>query len=160
MCIRDRIRHPLGAQKNDRSNACVENRFSSRCVANPPLSHYFSLENDLVLFSISEQWNFAFEKIATCSHIESNDIGWRTVPLSLPFVIDSFAFDYPVKRSQLLPFFKLKVCPLYWRAGLVNDFDFQFVGPLKSNFLRLNACLLYTSPSPRDRQKSRMPSSA
>ena len=25
---------------------------------------------------------------------------------------------------------------------------------------RKNACLLYTSPSPRDRQKSRMPSSA
>ena len=25
---------------------------------------------------------------------------------------------------------------------------------------RWNACLLYTSPSPRDRQKSRMPSSA
>ena len=28
------------------------------------------------------------------------------------------------------------------------------------NFARLNDCLLYTSPSPRDRQKSRMPSSA
>ena len=27
-------------------------------------------------------------------------------------------------------------------------------------FLLLAACLLYTSPSPRDRQKSRMPSSA
>ena len=26
--------------------------------------------------------------------------------------------------------------------------------------IALNACLLYTSPSPRDRQKSRMPSSA
>jgi hypothetical protein len=26
--------------------------------------------------------------------------------------------------------------------------------------LLVNACLLYTSPSPRDRQKSRMPSSA
>ena len=26
--------------------------------------------------------------------------------------------------------------------------------------LTINACLLYTSPSPRDRQKSRMPSSA
>ena len=26
--------------------------------------------------------------------------------------------------------------------------------------LELNTCLLYTSPSPRDRQKSRMPSSA
>ena len=28
------------------------------------------------------------------------------------------------------------------------------------NFLEANPCLLYTSPSPRDRQKSRMPSSA
>ena len=27
-------------------------------------------------------------------------------------------------------------------------------------FAQLNNCLLYTSPSPRDRQKSRMPSSA
>ena len=27
-------------------------------------------------------------------------------------------------------------------------------------WLLLNVCLLYTSPSPRDRQKSRMPSSA
>ena len=26
--------------------------------------------------------------------------------------------------------------------------------------MRVNHCLLYTSPSPRDRQKSRMPSSA
>ena len=33
----------------------------------------------------------------------------------------------------------------------------------RGNSMRLNgidACLLYTSPSPRDRQKSRMPSSA
>ena len=28
------------------------------------------------------------------------------------------------------------------------------------NFMRVVSCLLYTSPSPRDRQKSRMPSSA
>ena len=33
--------------------------------------------------------------------------------------------------------------------------------PLWSPFLELaSSCLLYTSPSPRDRQKSRMPSSA
>ena len=31
--------------------------------------------------------------------------------------------------------------------------------PLEVLYLR-NGCLLYTSPSPRDRQKSRMPSSA
>ena len=29
-----------------------------------------------------------------------------------------------------------------------------------SNIYAVNICLLYTSPSPRDRQKSRMPSSA
>ena len=28
------------------------------------------------------------------------------------------------------------------------------------DFIGINICLLYTSPSPRDRQKSRMPSSA
>ena len=31
---------------------------------------------------------------------------------------------------------------------------------IKSGAVVRNACLLYTSPSPRDRQKSRMPSSA
>ena len=30
----------------------------------------------------------------------------------------------------------------------------------KVSSISLNSCLLYTSPSPRDRQKSRMPSSA
>ena len=28
------------------------------------------------------------------------------------------------------------------------------------NYIKISSCLLYTSPSPRDRQKSRMPSSA
>ena len=31
---------------------------------------------------------------------------------------------------------------------------------MKVNMAQLMTCLLYTSPSPRDRQKSRMPSSA
>ena len=38
------------------------------------------------------------------------------------------------------------------RSEIVND--------MKSHVERLHPCLLYTSPSPRDRQKSRMPSSA
>ena len=33
-------------------------------------------------------------------------------------------------------------------------------GAGKATFQDLSICLLYTSPSPRDRQKSRMPSSA
>ena len=39
----------------------------------------------------------------------------------------------------------------------VDYIDSSGLGELVSSF---TACLLYTSPSPRDRQKSRMPSSA
>ena len=43
--------------------------------------------------------------------------------------------------------------------GMINQ---MIVGERLEKFdgLRLVICLLYTSPSPRDRQKSRMPSSA
>ena len=36
-------------------------------------------------------------------------------------------------------------------VGLITEID---------HIAKYNSCLLYTSPSPRDRQKSRMPSSA
>ena len=35
-----------------------------------------------------------------------------------------------------------------------------YLRDIDNHFARMNSCLLYTSPSPRDRQKSRMPSSA
>ena len=41
-----------------------------------------------------------------------------------------------------------------YREWIMNDLDFEEVMMLPYD------CLLYTSPSPRDRQKSRMPSSA
>ncbi len=47
--------------------------------------------------------------------------------------------------------------------ALANDIQKNLIGPLEEiekNYLPDRACLLYTSPSPRDRQKSRMPSSA
>ena len=40
-----------------------------------------------------------------------------------------------------------------------DDLQGQYTG-LQDQFSGLQGCLLYTSPSPRDRQKSRMPSSA
>ena len=42
---------------------------------------------------------------------------------------------------------------LFWIAA-------QYIGPRIGLSGRFAICLLYTSPSPRDRQKSRMPSSA
>ena len=42
-----------------------------------------------------------------------------------------------------------------------TDGDLQTqIKTLEQQVAELSACLLYTSPSPRDRQKSRMPSSA
>ena len=45
------------------------------------------------------------------------------------------------------------------RAGS-NDLMMQLQSAVPSLNVHLQPCLLYTSPSPRDRQKSRMPSSA
>ena len=46
--------------------------------------------------------------------------------------------------------------------SLEEEFDALSIqaNPSKSEVIQFTACLLYTSPSPRDRQKSRMPSSA
>ena len=43
-------------------------------------------------------------------------------------------------------------------ATIAHIKGLQSINILKKN--EFNSCLLYTSPSPRDRQKSRMPSSA
>ena len=42
----------------------------------------------------------------------------------------------------------------------LNELKFVITSGLRNKSIDLEACLLYTSPSPRDRQKSRMPSSA
>ena len=47
---------------------------------------------------------------------------------------------------------------IYYEAGVESRVGKYAVAHVTIN--RLKTCLLYTSPSPRDRQKSRMPSSA
>ena len=45
----------------------------------------------------------------------------------------------------------------------LGDLCYEVLEPLRAHFDKPNQthpCLLYTSPSPRDRQKTRMPSSA
>ena len=52
------------------------------------------------------------------------------------------------EREQLDPYFQWDCEFVEWHQAKVDPFQ------------TLYDCLLYTSPSPRDRQKSRMPSSA
>ena len=42
----------------------------------------------------------------------------------------------------------------------INQQNRELMAAIKEELNRSGICLLYTSPSPRDRQKSRMPSSA
>ena len=59
--------------------------------------------------------------------------------------------------SDLIHHFKNSMSKVKtWNSNVVKD----FCSSLPIRFPQLNDCLLYTSPSPRDRQKSRMPSSA
>ena len=60
----------------------------------------------------------------------------------------------------LKPYTALQVAgrDVYVREGCYNCHS-QMIRPFRAETLRYG-CLLYTSPSPRDRQKSRMPSSA
>ena len=44
--------------------------------------------------------------------------------------------------------------------GLTGDDRIDTQGEIRDLFDQLNTCLLYTSPSPRDKRQSRMPSSA
>ena len=70
------------------------------------------------------------------------DVGWRAVAANLSDLAASGAVDIDGITVAL-------VAPGHTRWDWVNGV-----------YQGISACLLYTSPSPRDRQKSRMPSSA
>ena len=95
----------------------------------------------------------------------------------------TFIFDAPGNREMPLILGQLNVLPKHWWEGTDASGRKRDVGattlepPLGNGAYRIKefvpgrmvvygrvkdywACLLYTSPSPRDRQKSRMPSSA
>ena len=71
-------------------------------------------------------------------------------PAMEDFQIDIMIGEGPTARSIKLDLPPFTLVGATTRAGLLTS-------PLRDRF---GICLLYTSPSPRDRQKSRMPSSA
>ena len=65
-------------------------------------------------------------------------------------------FDFKYVEGELHIYIRQElVKALGWTD---KDLDMSFGGIKRMNSFK--GCLLYTSPSPRDRQKSRMPSSA
>ena len=69
------------------------------------------------------------------------------------------ALDRMIDTFSLTPAaFVGDIEPLGWVPALATVFTYQFFHADIAHLL--GNCLLYTSPSPRDRQKSRMPSSA
>ena len=75
-----------------------------------------------------------------------------------PYYLDSTEISkltaYYGVYSKVEPFIEASV------RALFQEFLPQGASPVSVEGIKYNFCLLYTSPSPRDRQKSRMPSSA
>ena len=68
--------------------------------------------------------------------------------------LDNIAFDLPKNKSNVI-----KVIGV--GGGGSNAINHMFQSGINGvDFIICNTCLLYTSPSPRDLSKSRMPSSA
>ena len=78
-----------------------------------------------------------------------------------PLVADQVAVNYrkaeiPPRQRAMLDF-AMKVCQ---HSDQINDADFEALHTHGFDDEDIWDCLLYTSPSPRDRTRSRMPSSA
>ena len=88
----------------------------------------------------------------------------KAILLSLLFV--ACAFTASAQKFALIDMeYILKNIPAYEQANnQLNQASQQYQAEIEAKAKEAEAlykdCLLYTSPSPRDRQKSRMPSSA
>ena len=70
--------------------------------------------------------------------------------------------QHPGQEKQIMEYFEKNPSSLDTiRAPLIEQKVIDsIISKSKTNIIKLNDCLLYTSPSPRDRSLSRMPSSA
>ena len=71
--------------------------------------------------------------------------------------VESMPID---KELDFVAIDEIQMCSDHERGHIFTDRLLNIRGNKLTMFMGSNTCLLYTSPSPRDRQKSRMPSSA
>ena len=81
----------------------------------------------------------------------SNEVMKKDTGSLALFGNDSKGFENMTQDDMALPFVRI----LGQLSPQVTDGDAKYIDTTQTH-----PCLLYTSPSPRDRQKSRMPSSA
>ena len=128
-------------------------------------------------------WNLAVEEpekyllvgeMELCNRTKSLEIMVPEVQAEVK-LLSSGSLEGVNYRTQIVPFHRdaLARQDNYWFAYIVKigkktkfkvsiDIQGNNLEQLNSAWIKVNyvTCLLYTSPSPRDRQKSRMPSSA
>ena len=80
-----------------------------------------------------------------------SDNNWNNINAAL----DQYATDAHWGAEMTYDFYKLR-----FNRNSIDNAGFAIKSYVHFSTNYFNACLLYTSPSPRDRQKSRMPSSA
>ena len=132
------------------------------------------------LGGVPRTWHFIVVKIETnnglygygeCPHWQRGYFGVReTIDYIGDRLIGANPFDVkkiveehfngarPPHQPRSLPGTILPVGPIVWAMSGIEMALLDITG--KHSGLPVHACLLYTSPSPRDRTRSRMPSSA
>ena len=78
-------------------------------------------------------------------------------PVAVRYEFDGHGYLYMDAGSGSDWASRVKNCEFLYTHPLTNAEPVAWINP---NTINHGICLLYTSPSPRDRQKSRMPSSA
>ena len=105
---------------------------------------------------ISSEYNYKLR--------QSQDVWREATYLHLPQYLEDKADNQPAKKKGLMSRVSALLTakpapePTRFRESVYHYLSFKT--KRRSHYGYYNSCLLYTSPSPRDRQKSRMPSSA
>ena len=130
-------------------------------------SHYQQLKLKYTFEELCKNAELAAE--VACGPVEEFDFDVAILFSDILFVLEGLGLKLefnpgPIFKEELnLKNYK-KFTDIDKKERPLTIEDFLIVSPYNAqvNFLlaRLPDCLLYTSPSPRDRQKSRMPSSA
>ena len=152
------VRHSIDTVHNliaDWIEAMLSRADAAGSAAMPSYTHLQPAEPILVahwLLAYVEMFLRDASRLADCRKrlnscpLGSGAVAGATLTLNRQVMASELGFDAPTPNSI--------------DATSDRDFAIEFVDALSLLALHLSRCLLYTSPSPRDRQKSRMPSSA